>query len=402
MATPQSIRYLNELRALNVLFRKGAMSRAALARELGLNRSSMGNIIANLVSDQMVVERADLERTETRTGRPGIAVELSPGGGAFIGAEIGVDRLGVVAIDLSTKLLYRDSVSFPTAERPADESIDAVIGMIREAIAKSGGPGEVRGLCVTLPALLDRKGLVINGLLLGWQQVPLRTLLQGKFGEDFPIIIENDANAFGIAETYKEPSNRSDTKAFLMIENGVGGGIVVGGKLFRGSYGHAAEFGQIVLGGEGFFRGRTRPGHLEGYVGKDAILARYHWHGADPQSTLDDLLAAIGRSESIALKTAHDWGQKLALGLTQITSVLNPSAIVLGGSVAPVFDVVADDILGAMRKEFIEGFRMPEIRVSALGIDGPSLGGAMLMHQQMFSVDEKVLHHGEQSASASA
>ncbi|MFC3704723.1 ROK family transcriptional regulator [Devosia honganensis] len=401
MATPQSIRYLNELRALNVLFHRGGMSRAALARELGLNRSSMGNIIANLAADELVVERADLERTETRTGRPGIAIELNPAGGTFIGAEIGVDRLGVVAVDLSATLLHRQSVDFPTAERASDESIGTIIAMIRETIARIRGLGEIRGLCVTLPALLDHKGVVVNGLLLGWQNVPLRALLLGQFGEDIPIVIENDANAFGIAETYRDHSTRTDTKAFLLIENGVGGGIVVGGKLFRGSFGHAAEFGQIVLGGEGFFRGRTRPGHMESFVGKDAILARYHWHGADPKSSFEDLLAAIREGEALAMKTAHDWGQKLALGMTQITSILNPGAIVLGGSVAPVFEAVADEVVATMRNEFLEGFRMPEIRVSSLGVDAPSLGGAMLMHQQMFSVDEKVLHHGEQPASAS-
>jgi predicted NBD/HSP70 family sugar kinase len=396
MATPYSIRYLNELRALNVLFRNNGMSRADLARALGLNRSTTGNIIANLRADSLVVERPELERgPEVRTGRPGIQIELDPNGGTFIGAEIGVDRITVVAIDLTARELQRKSIAFDTAERAPDEGIDAAVELIQAVIASIANRQSIRGLCVSLPALLDREGNVVNALLLGWRNIPLRANLIERIGEEFPIVIENDANAFGIAESYVDTSLKTETIAFLLIENGVGGGIVIGGQLFRGSAGHAGEFGQVVLGGEGFYRGRTRPGHLESYVGKDALLARYYWHGADLAATLEDFLAALNKNDPLALKTADDWGQKLALGLTQVASVLNPTSIILGGSVSPVFASVADSVAAAMEREFIEGFPSPRVTISKLGLEGPALGGALLMHQHMFSVDEKVLHPGE-------
>lgn len=398
MATPQSIRYLNELRALNVLFRGGGMSRADLARALGLNRSTTGNIISNLRNDALVIERPETGRgTEVRTGRPGINIELNPEGGTFIGAEIGVDRITVVAIDLAANELQRESIAFPTAEKDPALGIEATVALIQRVIGRVTHRQSIRGLCVSLPALLDRQGLVINALLLGWQNIPLRDLLIEKVGDDFPIAVENDANAFGIAETYVNVSAKTETIAFLLIESGVGGGIVIGGKLFRGSSGLAGEFGQIVLGGEGFYRGRTRPGHVESYVGKEAVLARYQWHGADASADIEQLLTALRAGDTIALKTAKDWGQKLALGLTQVTSVLNPSSIILGGSVAPIFNWAQAEVTEAMQREFIGGFPMPLVQVSALGLEGPALGSALLMHQRMLSVDEKVLHPGEQS-----
>ena len=99
---PQSVRYQNELRALDVLFREGAMSRADLARALGLNRSTTGNIIGSLMAQALVVERPRARQpgVPVRTGRPGIDIELDPKGAVFIGAEIEVDRLTAVAIDL--------------------------------------------------------------------------------------------------------------------------------------------------------------------------------------------------------------------------------------------------------------------------------------------------------------
>jgi predicted NBD/HSP70 family sugar kinase len=127
------------------------------------------------------------------------------------------------------------------------------------------------------------------------------------------------------------------------------------------------------------------------------VLARYQWHGADATANIDQLLTALRAGDTVALKTAKDWGQKLALGLTQVTSVLNPSSIILGGSVAPIFNWAQAEVAETMQREFIGGFPMPVVQVSTLGLEGPALGSALLMHQRMLSVDEKVLHPGEQS-----
>ncbi len=403
MATPQSVRYLNEIRALNALFRNGGMSRADLARLVGLNRSTTGNIIANLMAEGLVVERADQTRGDgpARTGRPGIRIDLDADGATFLGAEIGVDRLTVVAIDMASREIRRQSASFPTFDQTPAAASDRLAAMIAETITAIGRPDRVRGLCVTLPALLDDEGRVINALIIGWRDVRLKDMVAERLaarlpGLDVAIEVENDANAFAIAETYRDTSHRSETVAFLLIENGAGGGIVIGGRLFRGSAGLAGEFGQIVVGGDGFYVGRHKPGHLESYIGKDAVVARYRANGADPAASLDRLVAALAAREPAALRTASEWGRHLAIGLVQVTSVLNPGAIILGGTVAPLFRAVAGEVEAAMRREFLDGFPMPRIEVSTLGLEGPALGGALIMHQRMFSIDESAIYAGEQ------
>lgn len=402
MATPQSVRYLNEIRALNALFRTGGMSRADLARALGLNRSTTGNIIANLMADGMVVERTDLPRGDSpqRTGRPGIMIELDAGGAYFLGAEIGVDRLTVVATDMAAREIRRETIPYPTFESAPDAVSDRIVAMIASVIESLPNAERVRGVCVGLPALLD-EGRVINALIIGWRDVRLKEMLSERLarrlpGRDLLVLVENDANAFAIAETYRETAHRSETVAFLLIENGAGGGVVIGGRLFRGSAGLAGEFGQLVVGGEGFFVGRHKPGHLESYIGKDALVARYRANGAAAGDDLDRFLAALAAGEAMARRTASEWGRRLAIGLVQLTSVLNPGAIILGGSVAPVFRHVAGEVEAAMRREFLEGFPMPRIEVSALGIEGPALGGAFIMHQRMFSIDERAIYASEQ------
>ena len=394
MATPRSVRYLNEIRALNALLRAGGMSRADLSRLLGLNRSSIGYIIQDLLSDGLARERKapSHPQGEARTGRPGIVVELDPDGATFLGAEIGVDWITVVAIDLSAREFLRRSVEYPTSARSPAAGIARTAELVNSAIATlRGREDRIKGVCVAVPALV-RDGVVRNGLILGWRNVAVRRLLKQQLRVDVPVLLENDANAFAIGETYRGASARSDVVGCLLIENGAGGGIVIGGELLRGSTGFAGEFGQLPLGGEGFFSGRHKAGHLESYIGKDAVVARYRANGASPTADLQHLIAALREADPVALQTAADWGDRLAAGLIHITDVLAPGLIILGGSVAPIYTYVASRVQAAMRGEFLEGFPLPKIELSRLGPGGAAFGGACLLHQGMFSVDERVVH----------
>jgi predicted NBD/HSP70 family sugar kinase len=385
VATPRSIRYLNEIQALNALFREGGMSRAELARLLGLNRSSIGFIVRDLVADRLAREGAPAEaRGARRTGRPGIRVEIDPDGATFLGIEIGVDHVTVVAIDLSAREILRRSAAHPTRERTPAAGIAKAVEMLEAAIASLGnGRSRVRGACVAVPALV-REGVVRNGLMLGWRNVPLQRMLEQRLGPGLAVRVENDANAFAVGETYRGASTRPDIVAFLLIENGAGGGVVVGGQLLRGSSGFAGEFGQIPVG--------AGLGHLESYVGKDAVLARYRANGAPPSADLPHLISALRAGDAVALRTANEWADSLAHGLVAITDVLDPGLVVLGGSVAALFPHVRTRVEAAMRSAFLEGFPVPRIELSRLGPGGAAFGGACLLHQSMFAVDERLVH----------
>jgi len=202
------------------------------------------------------------------------------------------------------------------------------------------------------------------------------------------VLVENDANALAIGETYGMASRPSDTVVCLDIENGVGGGIVLGGELFRGATGYAGELGQLPLAG----------GHLESFIGKDAVLARYRRHGGPRSADLPRLLAALAARDRAARRTVTEWAERLAQGLTLVVDVVNPGRIVLGGTVAAIYPHVAAQVQAAMRQEFLEGFPLPDIQPSRLGEAGTAYGAACLLHQRMFSVDERLVHpRGERS-----
>jgi predicted NBD/HSP70 family sugar kinase len=388
-AASQSVRYLNELRALDVLFREGAMSRADLARALGLNRSTTGSIVNTLLAGSLAVERPRERDVEprTQTGRPGINVELNPGGALFIGAEIEVEQMTAVAIDLTGRQIRRKSAAFPAGSMPPEKSAVQVAKMIEALMRTSPDPSRVRGICVAVPALVE-SGVARLGLLLNWRDVPIASLISERLSAAPPVVIENDANAFAIAETYSGGSRNVGTVAFVVIESGAGLGIVSDGRLFRGSRGMAGEFGHLQMGGPGYAAGG---GMLESYVGREAVLARYRHHGGSSAASIQEILDSLARGEPAAAKTGADWAKWLGRGLSHIVNLLNPGLVIIGGSIGRIYPFVANQVEATMRAAMRSDYQMPKIEMSELGDEGPALGAALILHQRMFSVDERAV-----------
>ncbi|MGV1861550.1 ROK family transcriptional regulator [Agrobacterium rhizogenes] len=384
MNKPQTIRIRNEIDALNVLFAKGGMSRADLARNVGLNRSSIGNIVASLMSQGLVDEGAESIRPadEGRTGRPGILVKLSEEGAFFLGIEIGIDRLSAVLIDLSANVVSRKSVQFDCASL-GPSAVMARAAELAAEIVPAKRVARLRGTCLTLPALLDTDGVVRNAPMLGWRDVPVTRMLQDKLPFPIEVVSENDANAFAIGESYVAGSTHRPPTLYLNIENGVGGAIVIGGHLFRGAHGFAGEFGHLSVSLPQRQVRRGISGELETLIGKDAVLDLYEEFGG-PRD-LDHLLSSIAAKHDGAVKAATIWADALSYGVAQIIKFFDPAVIVLGGSVAPIYNHVASQVDHYLDVALIQGLPKPRIEVSGRGGEGAAYGAACLMHQRLFS-----------------
>jgi predicted NBD/HSP70 family sugar kinase len=395
LANPQSIRYVNAMRVLNALFRQGQLTRSQLARQLGLNRSSIGYIVEDLIADGLVRERESgpARNGDRHLGRPGVSVEINPLGGIFVGVEIGVDHITLVALDMAAREILNQTTRYATARHTPDEAISRVAELLNEAIGSlHGRASRIKGVCVAIPALV-RDGIVRNGLMLGWRNVALRQKLEEELSVKVPVVIENDANAFAVGETYLGAASSANTVvAFLLIENGAGGGVVIGGTLFRGAAGFAGEFGQLPVCNEPPEGKDVRRGPLERFIGKDAVVEAYRAAAASPDGDFETFLEALNAGDAAAVRAANEWGDWLARGLICLTNILSPELIILGGSVATVYRFVETRVQTVMRREFLEGLPVPAIELSKTASRGAAAGGACLLHQSMFSVDESRLY----------
>ena len=241
------------------------------------------------------------------------------------------------------------------------------------------------GVGVATPSQMDGQGRVRLAPLLGWREVDLADLVRAQLPVRVPVLADNDANAFAIGATYHGQEPPSGVTLFLVMESGVGGGIVFDGKLFRGGNGVAGEVGHLLVpDADGEYRA------LERIVGLEVLLDRYRrLAGGNP--LLPDLLSDVAAGKRAALGVARDWARALAFGLVQACRIIDPDRIVLGGSVAALYAPMAGHVVDAMAALQDSAFLLPEIVVTELEGSGPAFGAACMMHQRYLSLESQRL-----------
>jgi len=391
---PRAVRHINEVRILDSLYHKGTSTRADLARELGLMRSTVGNLIAGLIEQGIAFESEVSGSTPGgRAGRPGQLVQLNPAHSAFIGADIGVGQLSVVAVDLLGRPFISRSAAFVPAQRTVDETVTALGAIVRAIMKQLPGEQTVRGICVTVPGFVDREGVALLTPILGWKSVPIQKLLASKLKWSGALAAENDAKAFAAADLYGRSPGAGVDALFVYLDAGVGGGLVSRGQLLRGHSGYAGEVGHIHLGEHGFDPATPLQGSFESYVGRNAVLARFKHHGGSGDQ-LADFVAALSAQAPAALRTISEWAWWMGRGLASLISVLNPGRIVLGGPVAALYLDAQQEVVESIKRHLAVPSMLPGIEVSDLGPDACAIGGAMILHHRLLAIDERLVYGG--------
>ena len=264
------VRRLNTSLVMDCLRTHGPLSRAGLSAAVGLNRSTVSSVINDLLEENFVRE-IGLQPSER--GRPGMLLELNPDGGCAVGVEIGVDFLSVVLTDFIAQVLWRQRIT----SNPQDEQsaiIERAEGIVQEALEIGEGRGlRLLGIGLGVPGLVDiRQGNLVFAPNLRWRNVPFRQMWTRRF--DLPIFVENEANAAALGEYYSGVARDVQNLIYLSAGIGLGGGIIIKGKLFRGSGGYAGEIGHMTVDPDGELCGCGKRGCWETVVGPRAIVRR--------------------------------------------------------------------------------------------------------------------------------
>ncbi|MGP1387981.1 MAG: ROK family protein [Thainema sp.] len=386
------LKQINSVRILGLLRCHTGLSRAEIARRTGLNRSTVTVITAELIEDGLVREGAEMG-TKPGGGRPGVELKLDPKGAFFIGAAIEADHIRVVELNLAAQVTQRICEPLPPSSEP-----NVVMRQLLQMIAqvRHGNPDyqlRLRGIGLTVPGSINRKGLLIRVPGLNWYSVNLRQHLEAQI--DVPLFIDNDANAAALAEVYLGSAVQSQSLLYLLLNEGVGSGIVQNNRLLRGANGTAGEVCELLVdaapaGGSEY----GQPGSLGTLVGKAGLLQQYRVKGAK-QAELTDLVQALQRQDEIAQFVVNQWAKRLGAGMIQIINVLNPDQIVLGGPLTVLLPYVADQLNDALRKGLPRNgadgfFSTPNAcwRVSEFGEDASVIGGALLVYQSLFQMPD--------------
>lgn len=368
--------------ALQCLYAYGRMSRADLARKLGLNRSSSGQIVAELTGSGLVREVDDTaaRREEyVRAGRPGVMLELVPEAALFVGVEIGVEHVTAVQIDLRAHVRSHTSMPFDAPSASVEQAVRFAFDLGFEGL-NAQELQRCKGVGLSAPAHIASNGFVSLAPLIGWRNVDLARIARANLPVPVPIVVENDANAFAIGDGYKQ--GRSGVTLFLDMETGVGGGILIDGKLFRGGHGLAGEIGHTLVPGSG-------KQELEQLVGRERLVLQYRQTTGRENIDFQAFLADVRDRVPAAVSIAEGWSRNLAYALVQACRLIDPDRIVLGGSVASLYPMVAARVAAHMEEGQTIAFPVPEIVVDDDAELGSAFGAACLLHQRFMSLENE-------------
>jgi predicted NBD/HSP70 family sugar kinase len=386
-----TLRRTNLGRVLRRLRDHGPRSRASLAAELGLTRTAVSALVSDL-ADRGLVRIGDRERGAV--GRPGTNVALDGHGVCGLGAEINVNHVSTVALDLGGSVVSEHKLGLDARAVDAEEVLDRLGELVRQTHADLGRRGiEPVGLTVGVAGLVDReRDVLTHGPNLGWHDVPVGDLLRERIDVPYPVGIDNEGNLAAIAEATPGDPDRQDILV-VFGEVGVGGGIVADGRLLRGRQGYAGEFGHMIVETHGRRCGCGRVGCWETVSGLRAILdlaADPDDPVRDPALGIDDRLAELNRRASLGdartLAALHQVGSWVGVGTAMLANALNPAAIVLSG----YFAAVGEHMRPAIEERLRAGVLAPDaggtrVELSTLGFGAAVRGGAQLALEAVFA-----------------
>ncbi|GAA3082704.1 ROK family transcriptional regulator [Rhizobium viscosum] len=381
-SSPRRIRQNNIVAALQTIYGHRRLSRADLARKLGMNRSSSGEIVAELTESGLVQEseESNKQRSEqSRAGRPGIMLELVPDAAFFAGIELGVEHISAVVVDLSADVRACRRLAFNAQSSTVEEAVARGVELMMDAMAKEMIE-RCKGLGISVPAHIRPEGIVTLAPIIGWREVPLKEIGRCTFPAEVPIVVENDANAFAIGDSYRH--GLAGVTLFLLMETGVGGGITIDGKLFRGGHGLAGEIGHTLVPGSGGQK-------FEQLIGREVLIRQYRETTGRTDVELQDFLTDVRDRVPGAVNIAEIWSRHLAYALLQACRLLDPDRIVLGGSVASLYPMVAARVAVHMAEGQNVPFPTPEIVVDGDAEFGSAFGAACMLHRRFLSLENE-------------
>lgn len=310
-------------------------------------------------------------------------------------------RLG--AIDLGGTKIYTviaDSECAPLADdyrsTHADLGPDAVIDRIVDSVNTSRARAPKDGsllaaLGIAAPGPIDvERGLILDAPnLRGWRNVPLAERLSATFG--CPAVLENDANAAALGEYRFGAGRGSRHMIYLTISTGIGGGLILDGKLYRGASGAAGELGHVIVDDSGPICGCGRHGCLEAFASGTAIAARgaeaiaagrspaITRHAGGDDVAAEHVALAAAEGDPIAREIIDGAAHALGLGLAGIVNIFNPDLIVIGGGAASIGAPLLEPAIETMRANAFSG-PLADVRLvpAALGGRAAAIGALTL------------------------
>lgn len=339
IGSKELIRDMNSKLVLETIMREGIISRASIAKELGLTKATISAIVQDLMNAGLVME---IGSDDTTLGRKPILLSFHRKAGYAAAIDIGLNTISALVTDLQGDARILKRIRTPKAY----DLIDVLIDLLKNML---------------LPSAETLYGLIgitigIHGITSGSKVIyaPYYDLSSLNLAEKLtayfmvPVILENEANLSVIGEKTYLPTDYGNI-ANISIHSGVGLGLILNHKLYTGSHGYAGEFGHTIID----IDGRTCPcgnmGCLEQYLSEQVLLKDYSKYSNNPNATLDELVKAYHQNNSAAIKVVDQFVKYMSVSINNLLNNLNPDIIIINSALTILFPKLIDQIQSSLR-----------------------------------------------------
>lgn len=368
-ANPHTIRDINRQIVLNYVREREPISRATIARESALQRSTISEIVEVLTGEGLVEEIGEGKSTG---GRRPTLLRLRTVGAIAIGVNITPTCTTIASSDLAGIVLQQED--FPTDPRP-ENTLNRIIEIVRKFSEQSS----IEGIGVSVPGLVTpATGNAIFVPYFQWRDLPIGDVISQATG--LPVTIDNDANAVGLAELWFGRPEVRDARDFIfvLVADGVGTGIIFDGQVYRGMRGAAGEFGHMIVG-----RDAPVPCSCgnddcwEAFASERAATARYNkLSGANRAPNFANLIDRALAGEEDAKTALTETARYLGIGISNLVVGLSPEAVIVGGAITRAWPLIEKALTEKIERSVRRDVPSARILRSTLSGD-PTLKGAL-------------------------
>lgn len=353
---PELKKKSNKQTVLNLVrFTPGGISRADLARLLGLSRAAITSIVNDLLAYELVRETVDGPITGGR--RPKM-LGINPNGGYVVGVDIGAMHIGLLLTNLSAQVLHEIEIPFQVSLGPK-ACLAKTDDLLRELLARADltlDDIDAIGVGVPGPVVEEAGAVIAPPIMPGWDHFPIQSHLQKLWR--CPVALNNDAELGAMGEWAYGAGRGENHLLYIKVGYGVGAGLLIDGQIYRGATGSAGEIGHIIIVDQGPMCTCGNKGCLEALAGGRAIaerakLAVQKSNGRRSQLSLidpidsitsDDVTSAARMGDLNAQEIIAEAGDYLGIAIVNLINVVNPGMIVIGGNVALNGDLFLEPI----------------------------------------------------------
>ena len=360
---------------------RGSVSRADIARQTGLARSTVSSLVSDLQGSGLVVESPSpngRDHGNSKGGRPPVLLTLNPSAGAVLGIHFDHRFVRVAVAELDHRILAEEARELDV-DHDAASTFDVAAELAEHVVARAGVKAErLLGAGVAVPGPIDHETGAVGSttIMPGWVGLDLAAELERRLS--LPVHIDNDANLGALAESVLGAGRDVSEMVYVMLSSGIGAGLVLGGRLHRGARGTAGEIGHVVVNEQGPICRCGNRGCLETYAGAFALAELLRASHGD--LTPERMIELAQQGDPACRRVIGDSARIVGNVVAALCNQLNPQRIVVGGTVSPAGELVLEPMRDVVRR-----FAIPaaaddaQVVQGALGERAELLGALILV-----------------------